>query len=567
MAEARSEIFSIASQYVDEVAALDPFEATGMGVPGHDAEVTDFSPDGQAQRAALRRRTLAELERTTHANPDDELARAVMQDALSAEQERYQAGDEFYAVGTLATPAHALVESFDLMPKDSSEAWQNIIHRLEQLPNSAASIRALLEAGMVAGKLAARRQVEAALRQLTSYAGHNPEAPAAFAGLPDDLEGAGLGSAAPAAELKRAIDAGRQAFETLHAFLSQRYLNSAPIQEAAGRERYIRAARRFLGSTIDPEATYAWGWEEVRRLAGEMRSTAERIRPGATTAQATEILDADSARTILGEPQLISWLQNFQDAAIRAMDGVYVDIPEPAKRIEACIAPPGGALAQYYTPPSEDFSRPGRTWYPTGGHSEFHRWRDTSTAYHEGVPGHHLQCAFATLQAEHLSRYQRVAVWYSGHGEGWALYAERLMAELGFLADPGDYMGMLIGQMLRAARVVVDIGVHLQLPIPRDPALDMGQAGERWSYERMLAFLTEQVRLPADEAQSEVVRYLGWPGQAISYKVGERAWLQIREESRARHGAAFSLRTFHNTALALGPVGLDLLRESVRNRY
>jgi uncharacterized protein (DUF885 family) len=128
-------------------------------------------------------------------------------------------------------------------------------------------------------------------------------------------------------------------------------------------------------------------------------------------------------------------------------------------------------------------------------------------------------------------------------------------------------MGMLIGQMLRAARVVVDIGVHLQLPIPPDPALDMGQAGERWSYERMLAFLTEQVRLPADEAQSEVVRYLGWPGQAISYKVGERAWLQIREESRARHGDAFSLRTFHNTALALGPVGLDLLRDTVRNRY
>jgi uncharacterized protein (DUF885 family) len=234
------------------------------------------------------------------------------------------------------------------------------------------------------------------------------------------------------------------------------------------------------------------------------------------------------------------------------------------KKIEARIAPPGGALAQYYTPPSEDFSRPGRTWYPTGGHTRFHRWRDVTTAYHEGVPGHHLQCAMAVYQAEHLSRYQRLAVWYPGHGEGWALYAERLMAELGYLEDPGDYLGMLLGQMHRAVRVVVDIGMHAGFPIPRDSYFEPGQP---WNYERMLAFLMEQAAVAQDFAHSEIVRYLGWPGQAIAYKVGERAWLAIRAESKARHGADFSLKAFHGAALPLGSMGLDRLRDLMRRVY
>ena len=232
--------------------------------------------------------------------------------------------------------------------------------------------------------------------------------------------------------------------------------------------------------------------------------------------------------------------------------------------MQASIRRTGGSLAQYYTAPSEDFSRAGRIWYPTGGHTRFHRWRDTTMAYHEGVPGHHLQIALALHQAQRLTRFQRLAVWYPGHGEGWALYAERLMAELGFLADPGDYLGMLLGQMHRAVRVVVDIGVHAELPIPRSSSFEPGQP---WTYARMLAFLMEQAQLPEDLARSEVLRYLGWPGQAIAYKVGERAWLQIREESRARHGAAFSLREFHNRALALGSLGLDLLGETLRHEY
>jgi uncharacterized protein (DUF885 family) len=548
MPDQQSAIFAIADRYVDEIAALDPFGATEMGVPGHDADVSDLSPAAQEEQAALMRRTLAALDAAQAQGGDDELARAVMRDALSGEVERIAAGDYFYEVRNTAGPIQTLVEVFELMPRANEEDWRNIISRLEKLPEAANTLQARLEEGMRRRQLSARRQVEEAIRQLTRFAGNNPEVAPAFAGLAHDLEESEADSPALRAELERAIGHGRQAFVAIHGFLTDRYLPVAPVQEAAGLERYARAARRFLGSELDLEETYAWGWEEVARLLAEMRRTADRIQAGAGVAEAAEVLDTDSERTLEGEERLLAWLQELQDRTIAALDRVQVDIPAPARRVEACIAPPGGALAQYYTAPSEDFSRPGRTWYPTGGHTQFHRWRDTTTAYHEGVPGHHLQIALALAQAEHLSRFQRVAVWYPGHGEGWALYAERLMAELSYLDDPGDYLGMLIGQMLRAVRVVVDIGMHLQLPIPRGAPAPL-EAGAPWDYDRMLAALTEVARLPADEAQSETVRYLGWPGQAIAYKVGERAWLRIREESRARHGDATAIRGFGDERL------------------
>jgi uncharacterized protein (DUF885 family) len=227
------------------------------------------------------------------------------------------------------------------------------------------------------------------------------------------------------------------------------------------------------------------------------------------------------------------------------------------------IAPPGGAAAMYYTRPSEDFTRPGRTWYPTLGKTRFPLWGEVSTAYHEGVPGHHLQLAQLTYLSAELSRFQRLAAAIPGWSEGWALYAERLMGELGYLQQPDYELGMLRAQAFRAMRVIVDIGVHTGLPIPADQP-DHG--GETWRPELMLPFGVEHGYEPEDFMRSEVDRYLGWPGQAICYKVGERAWLGIRDQARAREGATFDLKRFHSRALSLGPMGLaQLEREMARS--
>ena len=220
------------------------------------------------------------------------------------------------------------------------------------------------------------------------------------------------------------------------------------------------------------------------------------------------------------------------------------------------IAPPGGAAAMYYTGPSEDFARPGRTWYPTLGKTRFPLWGEVSICYHEGVPGHHLQIAQVRYLADTLSRYQRTLAGTSGHAEGWALYAERLMGELGYLDDPAYELGMLRAQAMRAVRVVVDIGMHLELAIPEG---ERYHPGETWTPDLALPFVIERSKFPPDFMASEVDRYLGLPGQAISYKIGERVWLGARDAARERGGAAFDLKEFHRRALDLGPMGLDQL--------
>ncbi|MDQ1465867.1 MAG: hypothetical protein QOH10_282, partial [Actinomycetota bacterium] len=213
-----------------------------------------------------------------------------------------------------------------------------------------------------------------------------------------------------------------------------------------------------------------------------------------------------------------------------------------------------------YTGPSEDFSRPGRTWYPTQGKTTFPLWREVSTCYHEGVPGHHLQVAQVKYLSEELSRFQRAFGFISGHGEGWALYAERLMGELGYLDDPAYELGMLGAQAMRAVRVIVDIGMHLELPIPES---ERYHPGEIWTGALALPFVIERSCEPEYFMRSEVDRYLGWPGQAISYKVGERVWLEARADAQRRHGSDFDLKRFHSYALDLGGMGLGALRDEL----
>jgi uncharacterized protein (DUF885 family) len=251
-------------------------------------------------------------------------------------------------------------------------------------------------------------------------------------------------------------------------------------------------------------------------------------------------------------------LQAMMDEAMDALDGTHFDLAEPVRRVEAMIAPPGSAAAPYYTRPSQDLSRPGRTWLPTLGRTRFPMWDLVSTWYHEGVPGHHLQLAQWAYVSGELSAYQTSIGSVGANVEGWALYAERLMDELGFLTDPGARLGYLDAQQMRAVRVVVDIGMHLRLPIPDDAeGAVAAHRGEPWTPELARGFFGENCGRDPAFLDSELVRYLGIPGQAISYKLGERAWLAGREAARKNRGADFDLKAWHMAALSQGSLGLD----------
>ena len=202
------------------------------------------------------------------------------------------------------------------------------------------------------------------------------------------------------------------------------------------------------------------------------------------------------------------------------------------------------------------------------GEDRFRTWWLLSVWYHEAVPGHHLQIAYAKLQSDRLSRFQRMNT-VSGHAEGWALYSERLMDELGYFADPADELGFLSNQAMRAVRVVIDIGLHLGLAIPADAdpllldGVEGAVPGAVWDRELAREFLRVRALQTPGFASSEVDRYLGLPGQAICYKVGEREWIAARDDARAAAGDDFDLKAWHMKALALGSVGLAVLREEL----
>jgi uncharacterized protein (DUF885 family) len=309
------------------------------------------------------------------------------------------------------------------------------------------------------------------------------------------------------------------------------------------------AARLSLGADIDLAEAYEWGWAELGRIEAEMAIEADKISPGASLDEAAAVLG--QTEYVTGADAYLGWLQERHDWAVEQLDGVHFDIAPPLRLIEVALAPNSTSGAAYYTPPSEDLTRPGRTWWPLGGRDRFETWSELSTVFHEGVPGHHLQTGAAKMAGDKLSRFARCA-FVSGHGEGWALYAERLADELGWFSEPGTRLGMLGGSALRAARVVIDIGVHLDLPLPD---------GSRWTFEKACGVLRERGRAEPHRVRAEVVRYFGWPGQAIAYKLGERGWLAAREQATRRPG--FDLKRWHTAALSLGPIGLTGLDEAL----
>ncbi|WP_043724910.1 DUF885 domain-containing protein [Kutzneria sp. 744] len=547
MSPVQRSVREICDRYVDDYAVADPVAATMLGIAGHDAELTDYSPVGHAARAALAKQALAEIADVEPLDADERVAKAVFTERVGLDVEIHNAGLPLAALNVAVGPVQDLRMAFDLMPTETPEHWADIEARMRQVPAALAGIRASLLAAADAGRVSALRQVSKVADQCETWAGLGPT-PGFFTAL------AGSTAAARAAE---------EAFAEFAGFLRAELAPLAPTKDAVGEDAYRLWSRYFVGADVDLREAYDWGWQEFGRIEAQMRAVAERIKPGATVAEAADELDTDPRYQVSGRGEFAKRLQAIADNALTSLRGKHFDIPDRLMAFESRIAPSGGIVGVYYTAPSEDFSRPGRMWWslPPDKH-EFVTWREVSIVYHEAVPGHHLQIATAINQAGTLTKYQRLMTFVSGHGEGWALYAERLMEELGYLSDDGDLLGMLSGQLFRAARVIVDIGMHLELEIPVGVGF---HEGERWTPELGLEFLLTRTVTEDAVARAEIDRYLGWPGQAPSYKLGERLWLAARDDARSRQGDAFDLKAFHRRALEMGGMGLDTLREQLES--
>ena len=555
-----SPVDEISDRYVERFAALHPVGATMRGITGHDDRMTDYSPDGIEERTQVDSATLARLRSLVPDTDRDRVAAEVMAEQLERNDALADAGEHFRALNVLASPLQHIRACFDLVPTDTPEDWEAVGARLTLVPQALDGFRTTLQEGVRQGIVAAQRQAATCAQQADTWGGVRGDGTPFFHTLVEQLDASGIADAGLRAHLADGADRATRAYAAFGRFLVDEYLPYAAEADGVGATRYALWARAWNGIELDPVDTYAWGWDELHRIEHAMQHVAERIMPGRTVPEVIDHLEHDSTRTIEGVDEFRGWLQDLLDSTVDALDGVHFDIPDPVKRVEAMIAPPGGAAAMYYTGPSEDFSRPGRTWYPTLGRTTFPLWGEVSICYHEGVPGHHLQIAQVRYLADTLTRYQRIIAGSSGHAECWALYAERLMGELGYFDDPAYELGMLRAQAMRAVRVIVDIGLHLGLALPASEAYHPGEA---WTPDLALPFVIAHSYFPADFMASEVDRYLGLPGQAISYKVGEREWLAARDEARRAAGGAFDLKRFHAHALDLGPMGLAQLRREL----
>ena len=553
------DIRDLADAYVTSLAGLDPLLATMLGLSEGQDRLPDLSPDGQQARDDLAEATLARLTAAVRegagADGDERRCGRLLRERLQTNLAASAAGEHLRDLHNIFGPVNRVRNVFLLMPSRSEADWEVIARRMAQVPAAYAGHRACLEEGLERGLMAAPRQVQTVITQLGEWA-------AAAGGRGWFAAYSAAADVPPALreDLDRAAATAMNAAAGLRGWLATEYLPRAEgVPDGVGDERYRLGARQWTGARLDPADAYAWGWEEYQRLSSEMQEQARKVLPGASPREAMAHLDAHG-EAIEGVAEVQQWLQRMMDATVAELSPGHFDLPEPVKRVEACIAPDGSAAAPYYTRPALDFSRPGRTWLPTLGETRFPLWPLISTWYHEGVPGHHLQLALWTYLSRQLSVFQTTAGSVSACTEGWALYAERLMDELGYFTDPGARLGYLDAQLMRAIRVVIDIGMHLRLRVPDDSPLG---AGETWTPELGREFFAAHSGRPGAFVDSEIVRYLGAPGQAISYKLGERAWLAGREAARAARGTGFDLAGWHRAALSLGALGLDDLADEL----
>ena len=334
--------------------------------------------------------------------------------------------------------------------------------------------------------------------------------------------------------------------------------------DAVGRERYALAVRRWTGSDLGAgpaglEEAYAWGWAEHRRILAEQRIEADKVLPGATPMEAMRWLGTNGP-AVEGVEAIRERLQAMMDDAIAELDGTHFDLAEPVRTgrgDDRAARQRGGAVlhaARRRTSPGRAAPGCRRSAAPA---SRSGTWSRSGTT--RAFPATTCSWRSGRTSPPQLSTYQTSLGSVGANVEGWALYAERLMDELGYFADPADAAGLP-----RRAAAAVGAGGHRHRHAPRaaDPGRRRGRAGRpprasRGRPDLARAFLGENSGADVAFLDSELVRYLGIPGQAISYKLGERAWLEGRAAAQQARGDAFDLKAWHMAALSQGSLGLD----------
>ncbi|MEU4015152.1 DUF885 domain-containing protein [Microbacterium sp. NPDC028030] len=543
----------IADAYVAALAEHEPTAAQALGVPAGD-RLPDFSAAWATERRDLDARTRAELAAVEPA-PQDAGLHAALRERMDSDVALFDTGFSARLLAPLATPVHQIREAFDDVEVADDTSGDVVIERLAAVPHAITQLQERLRWARSAGErgefsgtgVAAARQVREVADQVAGWI--DPDGVDYFR----SLRRAALSPARRSA-LDRAAQAATASMAEFERMLREELLPVAPQQDAVGEIVYRATAQSFLGTALDLDEVYDYGWSELDRLWRAARAVAGEIvgvSGQADVAEAARVLAADADSRVDAD-DVVGWLRDRLDWTLERVDGTAFRLAADIREVDI-VVPRAAKGVVYYTPGAPDGSvRSKSVWTLPAGASSVPTWQELTSLHHEGVPGHHLEHAVNRANTS-LHPWQRYLCEIHGYAEGWAHYSEALSDELGLLRTPAERLGMLLGQLWRTVRIVADIGLHTGRPVRRNEVTDRTE----WTPEIARDFLVHYGLVDPATARFEVDRYLGWPGQALAFKVGAKLW----DEARTASGA--SALDFHTRALALGPMGLAPLRDSL----
>ena len=549
---ANSPVNELADRFWETILELNPTTATFYGDERYADRLEDPGPEGRQKSRALMVRTAAEAAAiaTDGLPTEDRITRDMLKVIADLQiEEDDQAIHQLRVIDQLGGPQQLLPQLTQFQPADTPERLDAFISRLHRYPAYMAANIQILRDGQASGLTAPRIVAERTIAQIERML----EIPIESAIVPSMAKVANEAAREQIREVVRdVVHPADVAFlealrgEYLEATREEPGLWSAPN----GEQLYRTAIRSWTTLELDPETVHQTGLDELDAIELERRAIARAEGFGDDTAAYRAHLDADPANQPLSKDALVERAADDIARAMAIAPRYFGALPKarcevrPVEEYKEKDAP-----FAYYYPPAPDGSRPG-IYYANGYDLPSRKYTKlATTTFHEAVPGHHFQITL-DMENEHLNTFRRLGARMVGGAfvEGWGLYSERLADEMGLFRDEAERFGMLDAQAWRAARLVVDTGLH---------AL-------RWPRERSIDFL-KMAGLSDTDAEIETDRYICWPGQALTYKIGQREIQRLRTELSERDGSAFDLRAFHDAVLGHGSLPLATLARELPN--
>jgi uncharacterized protein (DUF885 family) len=522
-----------------------PERATAIGDYRYNDQLENYSPAAYQRQDAADRGFLSRLNAIPTAGfpEQDKLSHEAMQRSLTQRITNYKFKEYEMPVNHMEGPQVRFTDLPLAVPLDSVKHYEDYIARLHQIPRAFAQSEDTLRAGMKDKLMPVRFLLEKVPAQCEGIIASNPFL-LPTKKYPDSI------SAEDQQRLTKAItDAVNNevfpAYKKFAAFIETEYAPSGRTTLSvaslpSGKERYLNDIRsRTTISTLTPDQIHAIGLREIDRIEGEMLVIA-RKEGFNDVAAFRDSLKTNPKYIPISAEQILDDFRKYIAQMQPKLPELFGYIPGSPVTVEA-IPPFQSGAATHYQTGTPDGKRPGRVSVAT---SKFeHRWLidDEATAYHEGIPGHHMQLSVAQ-QMTNLPKFRQHSG-NSGYVEGWALYAEQLGKEVGFYQDPVSDYGRLSSELFRAVRLVVDTGLH----------------SEGWSRDQVVEFFRKYQPVDEPTIQSETDRYIAWPAQALSYKLGQLKFRELRERAQKELGPQFDIRKFHDEMLNGGVLPLDLL--------